>query len=464
MYIRTSDGVTSGYSLTDGGTMPGLAPVPEEHLGLTPAAEIPVLHLTQIQRNKYIGVFTRKPSGFEAFFCGDLPSPQVAIAITGKLMIEENRVRRLITAVDLKKWQPKDIVNRVYTGRGVNASTSPVSRIKSDGSFTTESMIVVDPGTRRLRVQVTLDFKGGREVTAEAIFQHSDFDCFLTLMDSYESKRPIGRVTGICQVAFSHFEFLSSVRKMYQPAPGSPLTGMFDAFLHRNRKICLLAAVDSPQGKYIRSFETMTIGSDRIDMGHVLVGIEAQRRQKPDSILPPVRADVTTEALITWAGDLGSALEPYAEAIATGRQVDLKTYLNDKASSADLFGDIDGINIGSVYDETKSLSENLRKYYGTKPFRRFHDYLARLTDDSGKPILTLAQQKPPKIDLTSWNRVVSFIAMFVAGVVYKRKVLDKLTQAQLALFEPIVQPGSKEMNIVADYFCSFIEAGLAKEP
>jgi hypothetical protein len=283
-------------------------------------------------------------------------------------------------------------------------------------------------------------------------------------MDYYESRRPIGRVTGSCYIAFSHFEFLSSVRKMLQPAPGSSLTGMFDSFLYRNRKICQLAHVDSAEGKYIRSFENLVIGNDKVDIGHVLVGIEASRRQKPASVLPPVRGDATTEALMTWAGDLGSAIEPYAEAIVVGRRVDIKTYLNDKASFADLLGDIDGINIGSVYDETKSLSENLRKYYETKPFRRFHDYLARLTDEVGKPLLTLAQQKPPRIDQASRLRISGYISMFASGVRFKRRVLDNLTKAQGSQLISMTQPGSKEMNIVIDYFFALIERGLAQEP
>ena len=455
MYIRTSEGRIRGYSPMGGGAM----------LGQPTATEgVPALQLTQIQHNKYIGAFTRKTSGFEAFFCHELPSPQVILSITGKLMIEENGVRRPITAAELKKLQPNGVSSRAYTGGGVNTSSSPISPIKPDGSFTNEIWLGVNPRTRRIHVQVGLDLKGGRQVTADAIFQHTDFDCFLALMDSYESQRPIGRVTGACQIAFGHFEFLSSVRKMFQPAPGSSLAGMFDQFLYRNRKICLLAAVDSAQGKYIRSFENLAIGSDIVDIGHVLVGIEASRRQKPDSVLPPVRGDATTEALMTWAGDLGSALEPYAEAVVAGRRVDIKTYLNDKAGFADLLGDIDGINIGSVYDETKSLAENLHKYYEAKPFRRFNNYLARLTDESGKPLLTLAQQKPPRIDQASRLRVAHYIRMFAAGVIFKRKVLDNLTKAQGYQLVSMIQPGSKEMNIVIDYFFAFIEGGLAKEP
>ena len=64
----------------------------------------------------------------------------------GKLMIEENGVPRLITAADLKEVAAKDVVNRVSAGRGVSAATSWVSRIKPDGSFTTESIVIVDPG------------------------------------------------------------------------------------------------------------------------------------------------------------------------------------------------------------------------------------------------------------------------------------------------------------------------------
>jgi hypothetical protein len=317
---------------------------------------------------------------------------------------------------------------------------------------------------RRLRAQVALDFKGGRQVTTEALFQRNDLDCFLALIDSYESRRPIGRVTGSCYIAFSHFEFLSSVRKMFQPAPGSPLAGMFDAFLYRNRKICQLAPINSAEGRYIRSFEILPIGNDKVDIGHVLVGIEASRRQKPASVLPPVRGDATTEALMTWAGDLGSALEPYAEAIVAGRRVNLKTYLDDKAGVTDLLGDIDGINIGSVYDATKSLAENLRQYYGARPFRRFHAYLARLTDEAGKPLLTLAQQQPPRIDQASRHRVASYISMFANGVVLKRKTLDSLRLAQQSQLVAMLQPGSQEMNRVIDYFFAFIEGGLAKEP
>jgi hypothetical protein len=456
---------------------------------------IPVIELIQIQYNKQVAQFARGSAGFYecykeepirfvpgsgdfyAFFCGELSSPQVQIAITGKLMAEENGRRRAITAADQKKWQPKDIVNGVYTGGGVSASTSWATKLRNDGSFITESQIVLDAGTRRIRIQVRLDLQGNRQIMADAVLQRdhvqgrvtaAGFDCFLGLMDSYEKRRPVGRVTGSCQVAASHFEFLSSVRKMFQPAPGSPLTKLFDLVLGRNRRICQLADVNSAEGRSIRRYENLKIGKDIVDIGHVLVGIEASRRQKPGAAFL-VQSDWLTEAVITWAGDLGSALESYAEATVMGTRVDLhdiEWYLVCKAGSADLLGDIDGLNIGAVYDETRSLSENFRAYYGAKPFLRFHNFLTRTLDDDGRPLFRLASQKPPMIDRSSRLRAINRISFFAYWVAQSRKVLDKMTESQQAQFIDVVvdrDGGSKEMNTVVDYFFAFLERGLAEE-
>jgi hypothetical protein len=114
--------------------------------------------------------------------------------------------------------------------------------------------------------------------------------------------------------------------------------------------------------------------------------------------LPAVANDAITEAFLTWAGDLGSALEEYAETAAAGGRVDLQHYLWAKAGSADLLGDVDGINIGSLYDERKSLADNLRNYYETKPFRRFHQFLTNARDEDGRSLLRMARLAPPMLD------------------------------------------------------------------
>jgi hypothetical protein len=79
----------------------------------------------------------------------------------------------------------------------------------------------VDPGTRRIQVRVILECKNGAVVSADGIVQCNGLDCFLALIDSFENRRPMGRG---CWIAGSHFEFLSSVQKMFQPAKGSSLT------------------------------------------------------------------------------------------------------------------------------------------------------------------------------------------------------------------------------------------------
>src|SRR5262249_22300657 len=111
----------------------------------------------------------------------------------------------------------------------------------------------------------------------------------------------------------------------------------------------------------------------------------AHRRQKPNSQLPSgVSSDpAQPEAFLGWPGDLGSALVPYAQSVIAARhpgsapappapvrrpctvppavpKKDLQWYLAQKAGTSDLLGDIDGINIGAIYDDSKSLSENLR--------------------------------------------------------------------------------------------------------
>jgi hypothetical protein len=315
-------------------------------------------------------------------------------------------------------------------------------------------------------VRVALELKGGSSINAEALFERLDFECFLEYVDAYEKKRPIGRVDGKCQVAASHFEFLSSVRKMFQPAPGSSLTSLFDEFLHRNRKLCPLADVNSAQGKYLRSFENLQIGGDVVDIGHVLVGIEASRRQHPDPVFPSaVARDAHTESLMTWGGDLASALEAYAEAVFVDhKRANLQDYLNHLAGRADLLGDLDGLNLGAVYDESKTFAENLRKYYGVRPFRRFHDFLSSALDDSAKPLFKLIRQSPPVLDSAGRLEIASVVTYFCGGAVYKRRQAGKLNDAQSNQILAMCNRGTKEMDAVIDYFFKILLDGLAKEP
>src|SRR5262245_56098570 len=120
MYVRTREGnVPIG-----GSTMLGQPPASSK---ASRPVDNPVLELTRIQCGQSIGPFTQKDSGFEALLSDDVPSPQAEIIITGKLMMKSGGVLRAVTAADLKKLQPKSIVNRVYVEHGVAAATNDVS-------------------------------------------------------------------------------------------------------------------------------------------------------------------------------------------------------------------------------------------------------------------------------------------------------------------------------------------------
>lgn len=206
-----------------------------------------------------------------------------------------------------------------------------------------------------------------------------------------------------------------------------------------------------------------------VDLGHVLTGIEIGRKQKPDSIYPSaVPRDANAEALTTWAGDLGSALEQFAETVVTGQKtsragerLDLPYFLREKAGETDLLGDLDGINLGVLYDENKSLADNLRSYYQVKPFRRFHDFLAFARDDYDNPLFNLARESPPALDRASRLQAAMKVAMFARPYRVKSKL--KLTSSQEIQVFHILDENSGEMNAVIDYFFAFLENGLASE-
>jgi hypothetical protein len=55
---------------------------------------VPVLHLRLFQMGGFRTPFTVASSAFEAHFCDPLPAPQVLIAITERILIDEAGRRR----------------------------------------------------------------------------------------------------------------------------------------------------------------------------------------------------------------------------------------------------------------------------------------------------------------------------------------------------------------------------------
>jgi hypothetical protein len=425
---------------------------------------IPVLQLDRIQLAGISAPFIRNASGgFEAFFAlSALPSPMASLTIAGRVMIDDaGKLRALRKSDKARPWLPVDAVNWVYTARGTGTSnsSSAISKVADDGTFTTESELTLDPGTQRIHILVKSNLKDGKEISADAVFQRNDLEVFLSIVDRHERARAN---------TLTHLEFLSSVRKIFQPPPRSSLVAFFERLFYRNRTISRLVDIDTAEGRLIRRFENMEIGGLAVDIGHVLTGIEGSRKQQPQLGSPAIGpwhwhilGDDDVEATVTWGGDFGLALASYAEDMLTGKNVDIRTYLNAHGGFADLIGDIDGINIGARYDPSQSLAENLRAYYNAIPFRRFHSFLSSATDDVGKPLFTLL---PGQSRLAPGGRqqFAHYVLLFAHR---KLAFASNITPAQLASVMPMVQQGStaKEISVITDYFFTFVEDGIARE-
>ena len=433
----------------------------------------PVIQLNSVTISGRSTPFSKAPSGFESFVCDSFPSPQCFLSIKGRILVEENGLKRRFTAADRRAWHPVTVESRAYPRDGVSVSHSPIAPVGPEGGFTTEPMLVVDAGTRRILLRISLVSGLGKTTTTEAIIQYNPLECFLAFMDNWENRREPWRRTP-CRDAVTRLEFISATRKMFQPTtnkdgtpPNPGWKAMFDTFLARNKEICPLAEFNSPQARALWRFERLEIGDSTVNIGHVLTGIEGGRRQNPDSTYPypfSVR-DGNTEATLTWAGDLGKALEQYAEAKVTGQQADLRSYLAKAAGPDNLLGDIDGINLGAIYDENKSLADNYRRYYQAKPFRRFHDFLTFAKADSGVPLFALASNSPPTLDKLSREHAAGRIAFFASVLKMYRmgKKMLTLTPSQESELGVTLTGTSKETNAVVDYFFSFLEQGLRKE-
>jgi len=354
-------------------------------------------------------------------------------------------------------------VSLVYMPRGPGAAnaTSPLTTVADNGSFVAEATVTTDPGTTRLHLLVQATLRDGRKVTADALLQRNDLEVLLAIVD--EQEKVLVEEPGL-----THLQFLHAVRKIFQPPPGSPFAALFDALLYRQSDIPALFDLSSPEGNRIHRFENLEIDGTTLDIGHVLTAIEGSRRQQPQlgsrGFGPwhwPMLFDDDLEATVTWGGDFGLALASYLEDKAAGRTADVASYLKAHAGADDLIGDIDGINIGAVYDENKSLADNLRAYYGTRPLRRFHSFIANSRNGTKQPIFTLVPGQP-KLDAASRKNFAHYALMFAQR---KLAFASKLTPAQLSAVLPIVQEGSTapEIAVVTNYFVDFLEAGLARE-
>lgn len=112
------------------------------------------------------------------------------------------------------------------------------------------------------------------------------------------------------------------------------------------------------------------VGSDLIDVGHVLVGMDAILHPRT---LDPFRSYGLTSAAApaTWSGDVGAAMVYLREHKQNGRKSSdvvgtpsptLEDYYHNSAPMTDILGDVDAFSLAGMMG-SQTLSAALRQYY-----------------------------------------------------------------------------------------------------
>jgi len=433
---------------------------------------LPEINLTLGSGGRYEGFFLT-PIHLRADQTRFAQTDAKDIEVIGRVQMDESGTRR---DYDRKKdgtdWPLSGVKGsvavKIVSADGPSLSEISASTVRPDGAFAFTTYIGVDGYTRSLTMYPRVELKGGKQIAATVVVELIDLEQFLALVDPRERARPATQ---------SHLEFLASVRKIYQGGPKDPLSGAFDQVLYRNRNVKPLVPPDSADEKMFKLSRIYTLNkdflfadTDWVDIGHVLTGIEGSPKQDPSKgqsvPMPPPRR----ELIVTWAGDLGSALQAYLKdfwtALDTGAPVDLNDYLLKRASRVDLIGDIDGINIGSAYDPSLSLAENLRAYYGKKSRRRYHEFIANSKDRTGKAELPLVPgTKRPQLSKQAKQTIADHtFTQFLRPLWLLDGLYWGTDSSKRKLVDEIIKPNSREMDMVVAYFARFLEDGLTLEP
>ena len=453
--------------------------------GLTPVLSpeklkisgVPEITLTLGSNGQYEGFF-RTPIHLRPNQATYAQSDAKDLELSGRIQIETSGIRRNYdTTVDSKDWPLSGITGSApaKTPPGADGPSSSSARevnVQPDGKFRFSTRVGVGGFTRSLTLYPKIAFRGGKNIAAAVVVELIDLDGFLALVDSLEKTRPASQ---------SHLEFLASVRKIYQGGPKDALKNYYDLVLYRYRNVSPLfppGTAGDARFKLYDGEHGLFADRDLIDIGHVLTGIEGSPKQDPSNQqdpdisklqevpMPPPRR----ELIVTWVGDLATALQHYIEAfwtaIDTGAPVDLNSYLLLYAGRIDLLGDVDGINMGNAYDSSRSLAENLRAYYGQKSRRRYHEFIANSKDKKGNAELPLVSGKqPPQLSKQARQAIANniysqyLVPLWLTGILYHGNEPDKRK-----LVDAIIRVNSPEMDVVVEYFARFLEDGLAREP
>jgi hypothetical protein len=332
------------------------------------------------------------------------------------------------------------------------------------GTVRTETVLVNSgqPPEQFLDMTVELVGDGTQLAAARYRLELATVAGFITLVEQAES----------AWSGHDRTAFLSALRRLYYGRDAVPPSPLFDSLLLRRYPTTPpVARRGSTLHARLAAMKEAWDGVDALDLGHVLVAVEASPRQAPE---PRLMSPDLGLLIASWGGDLASVLEAYVLATVAGRLPDgpaapgdarrtwpVEEWIPRLAGRADLLGDLDGVVIGAAYDPGLDLSANLRAHYERVPRDRYAAFLAVTRDPATPdgPTPLGVEQVGNAIRLTAPGR--RFIAETVSGIagilLAKQKGVDQ--EKSMA----IIRSDSPQVEAVAGHFVEFLERGLSWE-
>lgn len=431
------------------------------------SAETPQLTLLEVKKGGGLPQIPLRfiDGAFRGFYRRPLPE-SFHLHLRGKVeMFSADKGATPYTRSARKTWRVRNLAARATSSSrtGINFVTAGIGAVDARGGFALESHFGTKGGLRSLEVKVSATTRKRGKLTATCILELVDLQGFLARVAPLEQS--------LVPSTLTHLEFVSALRKVFQGGPNDPLAPFFNRVLFRFRNVAPAVTPGGAEEAWLRMYAVLYFEGEYVDIGHVLTGIEGSPGQKPGQ--GQSRKDWlalwSPELIVTWEGDLGSALYAYAKDFANLKPGDpapeMNDYLRQKAGRADLIGDLDGINLGARYDPSKSLSANLAAYYGSGSRKRFGEFLATTRANDGTAPLTLVKgARTPKLSQTARKFIAAQTHRFaLAQLITDGSIDPKVDRAKYDRVKSVLEVDSPEMDLVVDYFVHFLENGLAHE-
>jgi len=295
-------------------------------------------------------------------------------------------------------------------------------------------------------------------------------------------------------------EILTMIRSLYygSPAgssefdrliPDAPQTGAVQMCADDEGRLChepvgvcvchYVKGVDTPTPRLLKAIQRLSlhadengsgdnpspyvlVGEDLVDLGHVLVGLDAILHPDP-RYLPFGRSDITSAPEVaTWIGDVGSAMVYLREQRTRNGHADpggspqseIEQHYQVAAPSSDLLGDADAYGVPFGY--CKPLSVALREYYvgsaGALPSVRYRWHLFAETNSlvyrvHGGKVVWDPQTQPAVI-----RKLSKFASFFAQRGDFSALILG-----------PSISEDYPNAGAFADRFLKDVKAGIEAE-